>query len=296
MAVSDPTTATGANDMENKIKDAHNALMALGFGNYEAKAYCALLTRSPANGYQVAQESGIPRAKIYECLQRLVARGAAIQVESGDKAGRLFAPTDPEELINGIEDGLAASLDRARDTLDHFKDATRMVEVLWRITSRQDLVDRGLKLTDSAAKTLHVAIWSEEFDKLLPSLLAAAEKGLRIALVLYDPHPGLAELQKQSPGAIQHNRNKRQAIPVMGRQFVLVADMERCINGSVFPNGVVEGVFTMNLGLVTNAVDLVNHEIYLERVMAAAGEPITKIFGIDLKKLDPFNPPSGIPS
>ena len=282
--------------MKNRIKDAYDALMALGFGNYEAKAYCALLTRAPANGYQVAQESGIPRAKIYECLQRLVARGAAIQVESGDQAGRLFAPTDPDELIKSIEDGLAASLGRAREALDHFKDSPRMVEVLWRITSRQDLVDRGLKLTGSAEKTLHVAIWSEEFEKLLPSLLAAAQGGVRIALVLYDPHPGLEKLQTHCPGVIQHNRSKRQAVPVMGRQFVLVADRERCITGSVFPNEVVEGVFTMNLGLVTNAVDLVNHEIYLERVMVAAGQPVTEIFGRDLKKLDPFNPPTDTPS
>lgn len=278
--------------MENKIQDAREALMALGFSNYEAKAYCALLTRSPANGYQVAQESGIPRAKIYGCLQRLVNRGAAIQVENGDGAGRLFVPTDPEELVNGIEDGLAASLNRARGTLDHFKDATRMVEVLWRITSRQELVDRGLKLSDSAQKTLHVAIWSEEFEKLLPNLLAAAERNLRIALVLYDPHPGLGELQKRCPGVIQHNRNKRQAIPVMGRQFVLVADRKRCITGSVFPNNVVEGVFTMNLGLVTNAVGLVNHEIYLERVTVAAGKTVTTIFGNDLENLDPFTPPA----
>ena len=48
----------------------------------------------------------------------------------------------------------------------------------------------------------------------------------------------------------------------------------------------------MNLGLVTNAVDLVNHEIYLERVMVAAGKPITEIFGRDLDKLDPFAPPT----
>ena len=278
--------------MENRIKDAYEALMALGFGNYEARAYCALLTRSPANGYQVAQASGIPRAKIYECLQRLVTRGAAIPVESRDDDARLFAPTDPKELINNIEHGLEASLDRARDALNQFKDAPRMVEVLWRITSRQDLVDRGLKLTAESAETLHVAIWSDEFEKLLPSLLAAAKRGIRIALVLYDPHPGLAELQTLCPGVIQHNRSKRQAIPVMGRQFVLVADMERCITGSVFPNRVVEGVFTMNLGLVTNAVDLVNHEIYLERVMVAAGKPITAIFGRELDKLDPFTPPS----
>jgi sugar-specific transcriptional regulator TrmB len=278
--------------MKNRIKDAYEALMSLGFGNYEAKAYCALLARSPANGYQVAQESGIPRAKIYECLQRLVTRGAAIQVESRDDAARLFAPTDPKELINSIEDGLSASLDRARNALDNFKESPRMVEVLWRITSRQDLVDRGLKLSSGAEKSLHVAIWSEEFEKLRTSLLDAAQRGIKIALVLYDPNPGLKKLQQLCPGVILHNRNKRQAVPVMGRQFVMVADMERCITGSVFPNNVVEGVFTMNLGLVTNAIDQVNHEIYLERVLVEAGEPITGIFGRDLEKLDPFALPT----
>jgi len=277
--------------MENRIKDAYEALTALGFSKYEARAYCALLTRSPANGYQVAQESGIPRAKIYECLERLVTRGAAVQVKSRGDDVRLFAPTDPKELVNRIEDGLSASINRAREALDNFKEFPRMVEVLWRITSRQDLVDRGLQLTGNAVKTLHLAIWSEEFEKLLPRLLDAAQRGIKIALVLYSPHSGLEELKQLCPGVILHNRSKRQAIPVMGRQFVLVADMQRCISGSIFPNDVVEGVFTMNLGLVTNAVDLVNHEIYLERVMVEAGEPITEIFGRDLEKLDPFAPP-----
>jgi sugar-specific transcriptional regulator TrmB len=63
--------------VDNSIRDTYEALMAVGFGDYEARAYCALLLQSPANGYQVAKQSGIPRGKIYECLERLVARGAA---------------------------------------------------------------------------------------------------------------------------------------------------------------------------------------------------------------------------
>jgi len=39
-------------------------------------------------------------------------------------------------------------------------------------------------------------------------------------------------------------------------------------------------------------VDLVNHEIYLERVMTAAGESLVAIFGPDLEKLDAFDPPA----
>ena len=47
----------------------------------------------------------------------------------------------------------------------------------------------------------------------------------------------------------------------------------------------------MNRGLVTNAVDLVNHEIYLERILLEVGKPVWDVFGRYLGKLDAFDPP-----
>ena len=55
-------------------QEAHKALMASGFGDYEARAYCALSTETPANGCQMARRSGIPRTKVHERLGRLLAR------------------------------------------------------------------------------------------------------------------------------------------------------------------------------------------------------------------------------
>ncbi|MFC1504891.1 TrmB family transcriptional regulator [Thermodesulfobacteriota bacterium] len=274
------------------LQNTREALMSLGFGPNEARAYCALLAKSPLNGYQVAQLSGVPKSKVYESLERLVARGAAVLVETLDNESRLYAPTDPLEMVDQIAQSYDASFKHARRALETYQANPQVVEVLWRLTSQTDLVARGQKLVKSARRTLHVALWAEEFDALFKSLLAAAERGVRIALVLYSTHDGLAKLQKHCTGAILHSRSKRQAVPVMGRQFVLVADRKRCITGSIFPDNDVEGVFTLNLGLVTNAVDLVNHEIYLERVMTVAGESLLAIFGPDLEKLDAFDPPS----
>jgi sugar-specific transcriptional regulator TrmB len=276
------------------LQNTREALMSLGFGPNEARAYCALLTKSPLNGYQVAQLSGIPRAKVYESLERLVAKGAAVQVETLDDESRLYAPTDPLVMVDQIAQGYDEALKHARRTLETYQANPQVVEVLWRVTSQTDLVARGQKLVKSARGTLHVALWAEEFDALYKSLLAAAKRGVRIALVLYSTHAGLAKLQQYCAGAILHSRSKRQVVPVMGRQFVLVADRKQCITGSIFPDNDVEGVFTLNLGLVTNAVDLVNHEIYLERVMTIAGESLVAIFGPDLEKLDAFDPPEAL--
>ena len=72
---------------------------------------------------------------------------------------------------------------------------------------------------------------------------------------------------------------------------MLVADLQRCIVGSIFPDGVVEGVFTENRGLVTNAADLVDHEIYLERILLEVGKPVLELYGDNLDGLDEFDPP-----
>jgi len=276
---------------DKTTRDAYEALLATGFGDYEARAYCALLVRSPANGYQIARDSGVPRAKVYECLERLVARGAAVRVEAPDAKGRLFAPTDAGELIDRFEANSVAACRRARQALARMRTDSRGVEVLWRVASRSDLIDRGQSLIRGATGWLHLALWAEEFQSLLADLLQAVRRGVRMGLILYSPHDGIDSLQALGAGAVLHSRTKLQAIPVMGKQFVVVADRQRCIVGSIFPDDNVEGVFTLNRGLVINAADLVNHEIYLERILQDVGEPVLAAYGEDLDGLNAFDPP-----
>jgi sugar-specific transcriptional regulator TrmB len=268
------------------------AMVQVGLSEYEARAYCALLTGPPANGYQVAQRSGVPRAKVYEALARLVQRGAAVLVDGGRSDAKLYAPTDPRAFLGRIEESVQQACGEALDLLARLQSDRRVVEVLWRVVSRQDLVSRGRRLTGEAAETLHVALWAEEFDALLEDLLAAADRGVRLALILYSRHPGIGRLQQRGAGAVRHSRSKSQSVPILGRQFALVADRRQCITGSIFDEGNVEGVYTLNRGLVTNVVDLVNHEIYVERILQEVGRPVWDRFGRYLGKLDAFGRPA----
>jgi HTH-type transcriptional regulator, sugar sensing transcriptional regulator len=275
---------------KTNLEDLYRILADIGFGNYEARAYCALLQQSPANGYNIAKESGVPRAKIYETLEKLLAKGFIVQVESMGAGSRLFAPVDPDSVILDIEERMTGAYSKARNILTQLQKSPNAVEVLWRVASQQDLISRGINLADKACTSLHVALWNEEFDALKQHLFDAVERGVRMALVLYSEHSELLHLQELGAGAILHSRSKRQSVPVLGRQFVLVSDREDCITGSIFSDNIVEGVYTKNRGLVTNAVDLVNHEIYLEHILTATGNVITDIFGTDLEKLDAFDP------
>ncbi|MCZ7670869.1 MAG: helix-turn-helix domain-containing protein [Chloroflexi bacterium] len=55
--------------------DLRTALNKIGFTEYEAKVYLALLREHPATGYQLSKESGVPRSMVYEALKRLHNRG-----------------------------------------------------------------------------------------------------------------------------------------------------------------------------------------------------------------------------
>ena len=76
-------------------------LVTLGFSEYEAKTYMALLGNSPATGYQVSKASGVPRSMIYEVLGKLVARGAAMTLHS--EGGNKYAPVAASEFLDQLQ-------------------------------------------------------------------------------------------------------------------------------------------------------------------------------------------------
>ena len=273
------------------LEQAYKALKAIGFSEYESRAYGALLSQSPANGYQIASRGGIPRAKVYEVLQRLVSRGAAVRVETADRDAKVYVAVDPKTLIDNIQNHMNQACDQAQSALQQLQEEPDVMEILWRITSLDDLVSRAHSLVDGAQMTLHVALWAEEFDAVYANLIRAAERDLRMAVILYSQHDGLAELQHSGAGAVLHSRNKRQVVPELGRQFMLAADRRQCITGSIFDDGTLDGVFSMNRGLVSNTVDLVNHEIYVERITHEVGEPVFRRYGRDMEGLNSFDTP-----
>ena len=65
--------------------EAIKQLQELGFSQYEAQAYIALLQKNPLNGYELAKASGIPRAQ-YLC--RLTEAGRVRRGDAPDGSGR----------------------------------------------------------------------------------------------------------------------------------------------------------------------------------------------------------------
>ncbi|ABB15587.1 TrmB family transcriptional regulator [Carboxydothermus hydrogenoformans] len=90
-------------------------LKALGFSEYEAKAYLALLNLGEATGYEVAKNSGIPRSMIYQTLNKLIEKGAVQKIQ-GEPVKYLAEP--PPEYLERLKEEFSLKISEAKKALE----------------------------------------------------------------------------------------------------------------------------------------------------------------------------------
>jgi HTH-type transcriptional regulator, sugar sensing transcriptional regulator len=164
------------------IDELVQRLQLLGFSQYEARAYCALLQRAPANGHEVAKTAGIPTSKVYETLERLLQKGAVL-VQRSDPT--LWAPVPYRDLTATLRERMESNLtavEQGLAQLGHEQDT----KLTWSLSGHGHVVDSMRRAIDRTRQRLAAAIPSGELDELTPALRAAAERGVAIDLVAGD--------------------------------------------------------------------------------------------------------------
>ncbi len=77
-------------------------LARLGFADKEARIFIALLSHAGASAQEVATETGLPRATVYDILAELITKGYATVGEG--EFGRRYFPHPPERILKMLEE------------------------------------------------------------------------------------------------------------------------------------------------------------------------------------------------
>lgn len=233
--------------------DLISALIRLGFSQYEAQAYCALLQRSPMNGHEVGKLSSVPPSKIYETLQRLDTKGAVLMHRS--EPVRYAAVPYAEVLARLRErfEGDLALVDKGLSTLP----ATREPGLVWSLRDRSAIVTAFLTTIDSAQQTLFAAIWDEEMEALREAIEAASARGVDVHVAIYGTAslngPRCYDLRECGESA----RNRLE-----GRRLsVAVADEQDAITAEFGPSANEEAVLTDNAVISLLAIEYVKADV-----------------------------------
>src|SRR5512136_420329 len=136
------------------MADLIEQLAKTGFSEYEAKVYVALQRVSPATGYQIAKESGVPRSTIYEVLGKLITRGAVVTQSFGDMVR--YAPVPPDLLLDRMRHEFEDTLDELADGFKRVTTTPGGPGQTWNISGRDNILAHARQMIERAQKEVAV--------------------------------------------------------------------------------------------------------------------------------------------
>ena len=246
--------------------EASGNLQALGFSEYEARAYVSLLQRGRMTGYQVAKESGIPRPNIYPVLDRLQERGAVSRIDV--KEGAQYVALPAEEMLSRLGRETEVRLERARAAIKDVESAPETAQV-WNLQGYDVMIERARALIDGSQETLLIGNWSNEAKELAAAVAAADSRGVTVTTLCIQ---GCAE---ECGGCCGEIYRYPLAADAGHRWLVVVVDDTELLVGQVSPRAAVAAVTRLEA-----FVAIGGH--YLRNAVAAA--EIVRSLGPDMEQ------------
>lgn len=251
-------------------------LKTLGFTEYEAKAYLALLSHSPATGYAVAKNSGVPRSKIYEVLDGMTARGDVL-ISPGNPP--LYKALPAKELIAARKARAEENFLLAEQSLEKFEQAEHDRENIWNITGHDAILQKVNECITSAKKRILIEIWEEDFPTVAENLEEAAKRGVNVSIISYGNIP--AAFANVYP----HDMSDKITTEYGGRWLVFSADDAQVVAGAVSMGEESRAAWTMHQGLVMPITEVMIHDLYIVEMLKAHRDILEGTFGKDLIEL-----------
>ncbi len=243
--------------------DPISKLVRLGFSEYEAKAYVALLRQSPATGYHLSKVSAVPRSMIYEVLAKLVARGAAMTLRKGDST--LYAAIPADEFLDHLQREHQELTTSLKDDLATLASPTDL-EYVWNIEGRKNILSKAVEMIDQARSRIYLALVPATFPDLRPALERAVSRGARVVLYttanldLPGGHIVVAHVSEETLGQAR------------GLGLVLVVDGKQVLIGEWLAADHARASWTSSPLLVFIAEHHLRTDLYLPRILACLGD------------------------
>jgi HTH-type transcriptional regulator, sugar sensing transcriptional regulator len=234
------------------------------FSQYETRAYCALLQKSPMNGHEVSRVAAIPPSKIYETLQRLHLKGAVLIYRSDPT---LYSPVPYEDLISRLRQQTNASFLIIEQQLGNLKKPGE-TDLTWSLTGVANIVDTMIHIIERCEKCIFAALWDQEMPSLEKALKAAFHRGVELQIAVYGTFdlgvPSTYDLTLCGQSAQERLGNRRLS--------VLVGDREETTVAELIGNNRDQGIWTQNTVLSLLATEYVKEEIMGRCLINELGE------------------------
>jgi HTH-type transcriptional regulator, sugar sensing transcriptional regulator len=230
--------------------DQIESIMAsLGFSLYESRAYAALVLENPLTGYELSGKSGIPRSKVYECIERLKRKGLLVPVEENPVK---YAPLPPEELVRRLSKEFRSSLEKLESLFKEEKNTDR-VDYIFNVRGYDEIIAKSIEMIEDAKSELALALWGEEIARLESEIKRAVKRGVAVRLLTFNGGRAVEGCETYRHPSIAGDLTRK--------SITVVRDRSEVLTGQLSGEGGTVSAWTRNHNLVFISLKYIEHEI-----------------------------------
>lgn len=258
----------------------------LGFTEYEARAYTALVRRSPLTGYELAKVSGVPRPNIYAVIEHLQQKGAVLAI--GINGGVKYAPVPPDELLSKLSKSFQSHVKEASSSLSQIQNITQ-IDYIWHLKGYENLIEKAKNILENTKHQTLLGLWPSEAQLLAPTLQALKARGIVPVILCFK---GNSEEMCEGVGKVYKlpmNREKGT------HWFVLVSDELELLTAEIPSDNEPQGAWTKQKLFVDMATWYIRHSIAVAEIVRSLGpqlrefldeQALSAIEGVSLVTVD----------
>ncbi|MFN2152482.1 MAG: TrmB family transcriptional regulator [Anaerolineales bacterium] len=248
-------------------------LTQIGFTEYEAKVYLALLHECPATGYQLSKKSGVPRSMVYEALGRLAVRGAVL--ESVEARATLYRPLPPDVLLDRYQEEQNRLTTGLREELEKIYQDTDEDRV-WSISGRRATFLYATQMLREAHAEIFAVLNDDALGSLENEFQGLCQRGVAINALL----TGTSNL---ACGQIARHPPIESEIQQLTGTLLIVQDNQKVLIAST--NHETVATITANRNLVLIARQFVWMELFAQRIYTRLGPDFVQQLDVEDQKI-----------
>ncbi|MEH7119906.1 helix-turn-helix domain-containing protein [Neobacillus vireti] len=229
-------------------------LKKFGFSQYESQVYEVLASSSePLDATLIVKYSGVPKAKIYEVLSRMIEKGLVLDSVSEKK--KLYTALPLNLVIEKLTKEFEANINQLKNNTyqNNISD-----DRVWSLKVDSSIQLQCKQLLQEAKHSIQISVWKEDFQEFLPILIEKEHSGVKVeALVVGDvEETALSSLHVLSPNE-EHRTLERNRLIIIDEESILFAGVE---------NDSWQAMLTKSKPFVKFFVEFFYHDVVLTKV------------------------------
>lgn len=138
-------------------QDIVKQMMHLGLSSYEAKCYLACIKLGKATGYHISKISAVPRARIYDTLDKLIEKEIVTKVDEAEQFYYVALPY--QTFIDRKRHEYELTLNDLQTNLNNINTVTPEDIIIKTYQTKEDIILKVKDIIRNTKETLYISLW-----------------------------------------------------------------------------------------------------------------------------------------